>query len=642
MKLSTKTILLTIIISVLLISLSGCFLPTVPSPGYTPKDIIGNIETPKECCDTSKAHMPGWVPMVGATVILTDDSGKVTHTTTTEAEGKYHFTNVNPGLYIITAICPLNEEYLVKDVVDKGAGNALNAGITDCQSTALALVVEYLLDIYNEDNECFGKGTDVYEQVKRVAAEYESLNLEGIDLAAIKGIRPEFDADLVDMICYCLVSCCTAPEPGFTPEPEPEPEPEPTGGTPTPPPPPPPPPPNLCAYNASPVITDPSGGKTIPADEGKIFTYEVKAEDNPSQALTFSLDKSSLDRGMTIGGTITDGGDASKRSAIVTWEKPKCDCKVIAPTCSYFVTVTVEDVCHSTDTVTFIVEVTCKTYTLTMKVSPPGGGTTTPAVGTHTYPAGTVVSISASHAVHYEFANWTGDVEDPSLASTKVTMDDDKTVTAKFTRSSWTENDGLRVAFEDLPNLKGCNDWDYNDWVGDINIVYYLLGPDKLTGIDFTIKHIAHIASYCHKFHLIIPGGFGGTYKLNGSGVIPLEAGVDNDIEIIPDSCSASGDYKLKINYSKDVDFDYDLYKFDPVNIHGEGLFFEPVLVVPETPENIGKYDIRMLTVPLGWQYPAGQVRIWTVYDEVKSDGGTPCPKPVFAKPGSWTWTPAP
>ncbi|GAG67948.1 unnamed protein product, partial [marine sediment metagenome] len=49
---------------------------------------------------------------------------------------------------------------------------------------------------------------------------------------------------------------------------------------------------------------------------GEEFTYEVKADDDPTQTLTFTLDQDSLDRGMTIG---TNNG-------IITWLSPICDC----------------------------------------------------------------------------------------------------------------------------------------------------------------------------------------------------------------------------------------------------------------------------------------------------------------------------
>jgi hypothetical protein len=55
-------------------------------------------------------------------------------------------------------------------------------------------------------------------------------------------------------------------------------------------------------------------------------------------------------------------------------------------------------------------------YTLTMAVSPQGGGTTDPAVGNHTYNENTVVNISATPTAGYQFVNWTGDVANPNSA----------------------------------------------------------------------------------------------------------------------------------------------------------------------------------------------------------------------------------
>jgi uncharacterized repeat protein (TIGR02543 family) len=71
-------------------------------------------------------------------------------------------------------------------------------------------------------------------------------------------------------------------------------------------------------------------------------------------------------------------------------------------------------------------------YTLTMAVNPQGGGTTDPAVGNHTYNENTVVNITATPTAGYQFVNWTGDVANPNSASTTVTMNGNKTVTANF------------------------------------------------------------------------------------------------------------------------------------------------------------------------------------------------------------------
>jgi hypothetical protein len=76
---------------------------------------------------------------------------------------------------------------------------------------------------------------------------------------------------------------------------------------------------------------------------------------------------------------------------------------------------------------------TVLTYDLTMAVSPPGSGTTDPAVGLHTYTENTVVPITAIPLEGYAFDYWTGDVADPNSASTTVTMDGNKTIIAHFT-----------------------------------------------------------------------------------------------------------------------------------------------------------------------------------------------------------------
>jgi hypothetical protein len=71
------------------------------------------------------------------------------------------------------------------------------------------------------------------------------------------------------------------------------------------------------------------------------------------------------------------------------------------------------------------------TYELTIGVDPVGGGTTSPAVGVHTYGYGTVVDITAAPAAGYVFDQWSGDCSGPGTCS--VTMDGPKSVTAHFT-----------------------------------------------------------------------------------------------------------------------------------------------------------------------------------------------------------------
>jgi len=72
-----------------------------------------------------------------------------------------------------------------------------------------------------------------------------------------------------------------------------------------------------------------------------------------------------------------------------------------------------------------------KTYTLTMAVSSPYGGSVTPSVGTRTYDAGTVVTLRATPKRGYHFDHWEGDVTG-ILNPTSVTMNASRTVKAVF------------------------------------------------------------------------------------------------------------------------------------------------------------------------------------------------------------------
>ena len=69
-------------------------------------------------------------------------------------------------------------------------------------------------------------------------------------------------------------------------------------------------------------------------------------------------------------------------------------------------------------------------YTLT--ISSTAGGSVTPAVGAHTYSAGTVVNLTATPDAEYHFVNWTGNVANVNAAATIITMNSDHTVTANF------------------------------------------------------------------------------------------------------------------------------------------------------------------------------------------------------------------
>ena len=70
-------------------------------------------------------------------------------------------------------------------------------------------------------------------------------------------------------------------------------------------------------------------------------------------------------------------------------------------------------------------------YLLMTTAAPTAGGTITPATGSY-YPAGTVVSLTATPTSGYNFTSWTGAVASASSASTTVTMTGPQAVTANF------------------------------------------------------------------------------------------------------------------------------------------------------------------------------------------------------------------
>ena len=70
-------------------------------------------------------------------------------------------------------------------------------------------------------------------------------------------------------------------------------------------------------------------------------------------------------------------------------------------------------------------------HTLTLQLN--GNGSITPGTGTYDYAEGTVVNLTATPRSGWQFDGWTGDVADASSAETTITIDSDKTATARFT-----------------------------------------------------------------------------------------------------------------------------------------------------------------------------------------------------------------
>jgi len=85
-------------------------------------------------------------------------------------------------------------------------------------------------------------------------------------------------------------------------------------------------------------------------------------------------------------------------------------------------------------------------YTLTMEVTE-GQGTTLPSVGQHQYYEDSVVPINAIPESYWVFKEWVGGVTDTNNATTTVTMNSNKTVSAKFNlfEGDGTENNPYEI-----------------------------------------------------------------------------------------------------------------------------------------------------------------------------------------------------
>jgi PKD repeat protein len=243
MKLSFKNILSILLIFTLLILLAGCgTTPSDEQPGYTPGTITGIIAAP--CCSTSAGAVSEpqgvspeywcydcentWSLKDNIKVILTYGEDEIA-TTTTNEDGEYIFTNVPPGKnYVITAFClDYNDDRpLVKDVaLEVVEGETFDAKITDCVSTSLGLVVDFLvtytelgpeeivldeviagnpnfwgfprfkklvLEVCRAEGECVNLNTDedVQDALCKAAEEVGQIVLPDLDLGCTPGYTP--------------------------------------------------------------------------------------------------------------------------------------------------------------------------------------------------------------------------------------------------------------------------------------------------------------------------------------------------------------------------------------------------------------------------------------------------------------------
>lgn len=133
--------LLTLLLLFSLFFLVSCLPSTYDSTKGT---IKGRIMVPS----SPTKDITGWVHLPNAMVTLIDSEGN-THTVNTNSNGYYTIFEITPGTnYVLTATGEVaGNTVILKDFVPQvEAGKNYDAGTADCESTALALVVEALLN----------------------------------------------------------------------------------------------------------------------------------------------------------------------------------------------------------------------------------------------------------------------------------------------------------------------------------------------------------------------------------------------------------------------------------------------------------------------------------------------------------------
>jgi len=159
---------------------------------------------------------------------------------------------------------------------------------------------------------------------------------------------------------------------------------------------------------------------------------------------------------------------------------------------------------------------------------------------------GAEVEVSAVPEEGWVFSHWEGPVADPNSATTTVTMDEDKAVTAHFLEDGYTltvniegggtvTQDPDRELYEHgtVVSLQAEADegWEFIGWSGDTESIADTASPD--TEIEM-VDDYAIIAEFSALWHTIVAtSGEGGT--ISPQGEIAVDPGDDQTFVITPD-----------------------------------------------------------------------------------------------------------
>jgi LruC domain-containing protein len=222
----------------------------------------------------------------------------------------------------------------------------------------------------------------------------------------------------------------------------------------------------------------------------------------------------------------------------------------------------------------------------------------------------------------------------------------------------------LTLGFEDLDFDRPDMDFDYNDWVTNVDTNLVVDRENQnLYRISFQITPRARGGVRTHAFHILIPAdtfasnGYATLITRDGNGSVvsyqqtPYVASQASDFVVIPCTCDAfpeAGEIinakegtplaltqrtvQLIIEFSSPAPFEQDYLSESKLSQpHGEGLFFDPYLEVLDKSLEIHQGDLRLLSIPtVNWMWPEERVRIDRAYPDVTGDD------PAFTFPDGW------
>jgi len=184
-------------------------------------------------------------------------------------------------------------------------------------------------------------------------------------------------------------------------------------------------------------------------------------------------------------------------------------------------------------------------YTLTVDVSPSGGGTValSPSRSGNQYEFGTTVTLTANAASGYVFDHWSGDVSG-STNPTTITMDGDKSVSANFEETAVSQYDltissaaggsvlepgegtfpydaGEEVQLEASPD----DGYEFDEWTGDVDTVADADDPTTTITMDAD-KSITAV------FAVVTPGTLPASFSASNLLISPQQVQPNQQVEI--------------------------------------------------------------------------------------------------------------